>query len=104
MAVVAVLTLSVVRSSAAESSESSPGINNEPTSTDANASTETFHSDTTPKKIVLIPTQLDHPWATHMYPEVCQILAACLNKNTHVRAVVSPDLDWPKDQQLLYRS
>ncbi len=53
------------------------------------------------KKIVLIPTQLDHPWATHMYSDVCRLLAACLNQTPGVEAVVSPQLDWPSDPTLL---
>ncbi|XZE51884.1 PQQ-dependent sugar dehydrogenase [Planctomycetaceae bacterium SH139] len=53
------------------------------------------------KKIVLVPTKLDHPWGTHMYANVCQILAACLNQTPGVEAIVSPDYDWPRDPQLL---
>jgi type 1 glutamine amidotransferase len=52
-------------------------------------------------KIVLIPTALDHPWATHMYSQGCGVLAECLNRNPEVEAIVSPDLDWPKDPQVL---
>ncbi|WP_169977347.1 PQQ-dependent sugar dehydrogenase [Tautonia rosea] len=52
-------------------------------------------------KIVLIPTKLDHPWATHMYSDVCRILAACLNQTPGVEAVVSPELDWPADGTIL---
>jgi putative heme-binding domain-containing protein len=53
------------------------------------------------KKILLIPTKLDHPWATHMYSDVCRLMAATLNLTPGVEAVVSPDLDWPKDESLL---
>lgn len=54
-----------------------------------------------PAKIVLIPTELDHPWATHMYRKGCELLAACLNQNPGVQAVVSPDFDWPSDPKVL---
>lgn len=53
------------------------------------------------KKIVLIPTKLDHPWATHMYRNGCELLAACLNNHPNVEAVVSPDDDWPADPAVL---
>ena len=53
------------------------------------------------KKILLIPTKLDHPWATHMYRQGCELLAACLNRTNGVKAVVSPDFDWPRDPALL---
>jgi len=52
-------------------------------------------------KILLVPTALDHAYATHMYSQVCQLLAACLNQTPGVEAIVSPDLDWPKDPALL---
>ncbi|MEQ8848978.1 CehA/McbA family metallohydrolase [Botrimarina sp.] len=61
----------------------------------------TATGDQEPKKIVLIPTALDHPWATHMYRRGCELLAACLNQNPGVEAVVSPDDDWPKDPSVL---
>ncbi len=54
-----------------------------------------------PKKIVLIPTELDHAWATHMYRLGCELLAACLNQNPGVEAIVSPDFDWPSDPEVL---
>ncbi len=47
------------------------------------------------KKVVLVPTKRDHPWATHMYRHECKVLAACLNNHEGVKAVVSPDLAWP---------
>ena len=53
------------------------------------------------KRIVLIPTQLDHPWATHMYTDVCRLLAETLNQTPGVEAIVSPDVDWPRDERLL---
>ena len=53
------------------------------------------------RKIVLVPTAFDHPYATHMYTQVCQLLAACLNQTPGVEAIVSPDLDWPADPAVL---
>ncbi len=53
------------------------------------------------KKILLIPTKLDHPFATHMYSDVCRVLAACLNETPGVEAIISPDLDWPAEERLL---
>ena len=53
------------------------------------------------KRIVLIPTKLDHAWATHMYSDVCKLLAACLNNTPGVEAIVSPNLDWPADERML---
>lgn len=52
-------------------------------------------------KILLVPTALDHPYATHMYTQVCRLIAACLNQTPGVEAIVSPDLDWPEDPALL---
>lgn len=52
-------------------------------------------------KIVVIPTALDHAWNTHMYDQECRLLVKCLNQNPGVRAVLSPDLDWPKDPKVL---
>jgi type 1 glutamine amidotransferase len=52
-------------------------------------------------KIVLIPTKLDHPPASHMYELECRLLAKCLNQTPGIEAVVSPDFDWPKDPLVL---
>lgn len=52
-------------------------------------------------KIVLIPTKLDHLWATHMYRNVCQLMAATLNQTPWVEAIVSPEFDWPADPEIL---
>lgn len=52
------------------------------------------------KKILLIPTELDHPWATHMYSQGCRILAECLNRNANIEAIVCPDFDWPSDPEI----
>lgn len=53
------------------------------------------------KRVLLIPTQLDHDWGTHMYRDVCEMLATTLNLTPGVEALVCPDLDWPKDESLL---
>lgn len=53
------------------------------------------------KRILLVPTKLDHAWATHMYTDVCRLLAETLNQTPGVEAIVSPDLDWPTDAGLL---
>jgi putative heme-binding domain-containing protein len=53
------------------------------------------------KTIVLVPTVLDHPPGTHLYTDVCRLLAACLRQTPGVRAVVSPTLDFPADEPLL---
>lgn len=58
-------------------------------------------ADDGPTKILLVPTAFDHPYATHMYAQVCQLLAACLNQTPGVEAIVCPDLDWPHDPALL---
>lgn len=52
-------------------------------------------------KVLLIATAHDHPWATHMYREGCEIIAAGLNQNEGVEAVVSPEYGWPADPSLL---
>ena len=52
-------------------------------------------------RILLVPTALDHPYATHMYTPVCSLLAACLNQTPGVEATVSADLDWPSDPAVL---
>lgn len=53
------------------------------------------------KRIVLIWTPPDHPYASHMYESECRLLAQCLNQSPGVNAVVSPDPEWPKDPALL---
>ena len=51
--------------------------------------------------ILVIPTAIDHAWNTHMYDHECKLLVKCLNRNPGVEAVLSPDLDWPKDPKVL---
>jgi type 1 glutamine amidotransferase len=50
-------------------------------------------------KIVLIGHQHDHPPGTHMYLEVCELLAKCLRQTRDVEAIVSDG--WPKDPNVL---
>ena len=60
-----------------------------------------YAAEPSPTKIVLIPTKLDHPPASHMYEFECRLLAKCLNQTPGVEAIVSPDFDWPKDAAVL---
>ena len=53
------------------------------------------------KQILLVATRPDHVFGTHMYTQVCEILAACLNNLPNIEALVCPDLDWPADERLL---
>jgi type 1 glutamine amidotransferase len=50
-------------------------------------------------KILLIGTQPDHPYASHMYMFECTLLAKCLEQTPGVETVVS--LDWPQDPRIL---
>ena len=50
-------------------------------------------------KIVLIGHKHDHPPQTHMYLEVCSVLAKCLVQTPGVEAVVSDG--WPADPEIL---
>jgi type 1 glutamine amidotransferase len=45
--------------------------------------------------IVLVGTQPDHPYASHMYLHECRMLAQCLRLTPGVEAVVVPD--WPEN-------
>jgi len=53
------------------------------------------------KRVLLIPTKYDHAYTTHMYVDVCRLLAACLNETDGIEATVSPELDWPANPELL---
>ncbi|MGQ0634543.1 MAG: PQQ-dependent sugar dehydrogenase [Planctomycetaceae bacterium] len=53
------------------------------------------------RRVLLIPTKYDHANATHMYVDVCRLLAACLNETDGIEATVSPELDWPANPELL---
>jgi type 1 glutamine amidotransferase len=48
-------------------------------------------------KIVLVGTQPDHPYASHMYLHECRMLAQCLRLTPGVEAVVVSD--WPEDAE-----
>lgn len=50
-------------------------------------------------RVLLAWTAPDHPYATHMYEFECHLLAKLLNQNG-VDAIVSPDGEWPKDENL----
>jgi type 1 glutamine amidotransferase len=50
-------------------------------------------------RILLIWTRHDHPPGTHMYPEVCRLLAHCLEQSSNVEAVLSEG--WPSDPATL---
>jgi hypothetical protein len=50
-------------------------------------------------KILLIGTEPDHPYATHMYLFDCRVLAKCLEQTAGIETVVS--LGWPEDESVL---
>jgi type 1 glutamine amidotransferase len=50
-------------------------------------------------KIVLVGTQPDHPYASHMYLHECRMLAQCLRLAPGVEAVVIQD--WPENPQAI---
>jgi type 1 glutamine amidotransferase len=51
------------------------------------------------KKILLVASQPDHPWATHMYEHECKLLGKCLENVPGVRAITS--VGWPRDDARL---
>ena len=51
------------------------------------------------KKVLLVASQPDHPWASHMYEHECKLLGACLEKTPGVRATTS--VGWPRDPDQL---
>ena len=51
-----------------------------------------------PTKIVLVYTQPDHAFGTHMYEHECKLLAHCLKQTRGVEATVAQD--WPDKSQL----
>jgi len=51
-------------------------------------------------KVLFITTRLDHPWQSHMYSAVTELLATELNKRPDIEAVVSPEFDWPRDPKI----
>jgi|1185.fasta_scaffold108670_1 type 1 glutamine amidotransferase len=54
------------------------------------------------KTIVLVYTQPDHPWASHMYEQECKLLAHCLKQTPGVDSTVAKD--WPEKSQLDHAS
>lgn len=51
-------------------------------------------------KVLFITTRLDHPWQSHMYSAVTELLATELNKRPDIEATVSPEFDWPRDPKI----
>jgi type 1 glutamine amidotransferase len=51
------------------------------------------------RKILLVASQPDHPWATHMYEHECRLLGKCLENTAGVQSVTS--VGWPQDATLL---
>ncbi len=56
-------------------------------------------ADAAKTKIVLVGTEPDHPYASHMYLHECRMLAQCLRLTAGVEAVVAKD--WPQDPATL---
>jgi type 1 glutamine amidotransferase len=50
-------------------------------------------------RVLLIWHKHDHPPGTHMYPEVCRLLAHCLQQSPDIEAVLSDG--WPTDAEML---
>jgi type 1 glutamine amidotransferase len=46
-------------------------------------------------RILLVASQPDHPWASHMYEQECRLLGKCLENVPGVRAEIS--VGWPAD-------
>jgi type 1 glutamine amidotransferase len=53
-------------------------------------------ADPPPRKILLVASQPDHPWATHMYEHECKLLGKCLENSPGVQSVTS--VGWPQDE------
>jgi type 1 glutamine amidotransferase len=58
-----------------------------------------FCQETAKTKIVLVGTEPDHPWASHMYLHECRMLAQCLRQTRGVEPLVVQD--WPQDAAAL---
>jgi type 1 glutamine amidotransferase len=56
-------------------------------------------ADPPPRKILLVASQADHPWATHMYEHECRLLAKCLENTPGVQPVTS--VGWPQEEALI---
>jgi type 1 glutamine amidotransferase len=50
-------------------------------------------------KILLVASEPDHPWATHMYEHECKLLARCLERTPGVTTITS--VGWPRDSKQL---
>src|SRR5688572_33217721 len=50
-------------------------------------------------RILLVASQPDHPWATHMYQHECKLLGKCLENVPEVQAITS--VGWPRDEAQL---
>jgi hypothetical protein len=53
----------------------------------------------TPTRILLVASETDHPWATHMYAHECTLLGKCLENTRGVQSTTS--VGWPKDAKQL---
>lgn len=52
------------------------------------------------RKVLLVAGRQDHPWMSHMYSAVIELLATELNKKGDIEAIVSPDFGWPRDEKI----
>jgi type 1 glutamine amidotransferase len=55
--------------------------------------------DSIPTRVLLISSEPDHPWATHMYEHECKLLGKCLENTRGVQSTTS--IGWPKDAKQL---
>ena len=55
--------------------------------------------DSAPVRILLVSSEPDHPWATHMYEHECKLLGNCLENTRGVQSTTS--VGWPKDAKQL---
>jgi len=51
-------------------------------------------------KVLLVSARQDHPWMSHMYSAVIELLATELNQQGDIEAIVSPDFGWPRDEKI----
>jgi hypothetical protein len=55
--------------------------------------------DSAATRILLVSSEPDHPWATHMYEHECKLLGKCLENTRGVQSRTS--VGWPKDAKQL---
>jgi type 1 glutamine amidotransferase len=55
--------------------------------------------DSAPIRILLVSSEPDHAWATHMYEHECKLLGKCLENTPGVKSTTSQG--WPKDAKQL---